>query len=139
MDRAIVEELVRAAREAHEFISMAQGTCLGVAMSGKDHPNPDEALMNVFRRGTEFESQVRAAILAAERELSKDQSGRKYARPEGWTDQRAMEFVGAKYSEHDALSVERIAFMKHFLKGEWAVVNKYFPEFQQWLDKKGGK
>jgi hypothetical protein len=31
------------------FLGKVQGVCLGVAMSGDDHPNPDEALMEIYR------------------------------------------------------------------------------------------
>lgn len=31
-----------------DFLGKVQGVCLGVAMSGRDHPNPDGALMELF-------------------------------------------------------------------------------------------
>lgn len=31
------------------FLGKVQGVCLGVAMSGDDHPSPDEALMEIYR------------------------------------------------------------------------------------------
>lgn len=30
------------------FLGKVQGVCMGVAMSGRDHPNPDGALMGLF-------------------------------------------------------------------------------------------
>lgn len=31
-----------------DFLGKMQGVCMGVAMSGRDHPNPDGALMGLF-------------------------------------------------------------------------------------------
>jgi hypothetical protein len=31
-----------------DFLGKVQGVCLGVAISGSDHPNPDEVLMEIF-------------------------------------------------------------------------------------------
>lgn len=31
-----------------DFLGKMQGVCMGVAMSGRDHPNPDGALMELF-------------------------------------------------------------------------------------------
>lgn len=36
--------------ELETFLGEVQGTCLGVAMSGRDHPNPDGALMGIFEK-----------------------------------------------------------------------------------------
>lgn len=36
---------------AHDFIARTAGTCLGIAMSGGAHPNPDEKLMELFEDG----------------------------------------------------------------------------------------
>lgn len=36
-------------KAAHDALCEAAGTSLGVAMSGDDHPNPDEVLTDVFR------------------------------------------------------------------------------------------
>lgn len=36
--------------ELTEFLGEVQGVSLGVAMSGRDHPNPDGALMDLFRK-----------------------------------------------------------------------------------------
>lgn len=36
--------------ELETFLGEVQGTCLGVAMSGRDHPNPDGALMGLFEK-----------------------------------------------------------------------------------------
>lgn len=40
--------------ELETFLGKVQGVCLGVAMSGKDHPNPDGALMEIFQEAQEL-------------------------------------------------------------------------------------
>lgn len=37
-----------------EFLGKMQGVCMGIAMSGKDHPNPDTALMELFQEAQEL-------------------------------------------------------------------------------------
>jgi len=46
-----VDELEAEATTMREFIGKAQGVALGVAMSGAEHPNPDEVLMDIFTEG----------------------------------------------------------------------------------------
>jgi hypothetical protein len=51
---AIAAELAYRDRRIHELRSFAQrvsGTCLGLAMSGSNHPDPDKALMELFEEG----------------------------------------------------------------------------------------
>lgn len=49
------EQQLAEAREqltkANDFIARTAGTCLGIAMSGANHPNPDEKLMELFEDG----------------------------------------------------------------------------------------
>jgi hypothetical protein len=40
--------------ELESFLGQVQGVSLGVAMSGKDHPNPDGVLMDLFRKAQEL-------------------------------------------------------------------------------------
>ncbi len=52
--KTIEEQLVEARKQlklADEFIARTAGTCLGLAMSGANHPNPDEKLMELFEDG----------------------------------------------------------------------------------------
>jgi len=37
-------------KELELFLGEVAGTCLGLAMSGRDHPNPDGALMGLFEK-----------------------------------------------------------------------------------------
>lgn len=57
LPRALVDELTR-------FIGKAQGVCLGVAMSGSEHPNPDGALIEIFEDGQIVAEALRAAVNA---------------------------------------------------------------------------
>lgn len=41
--------LVAALKSAHDLLSKCGGTALGIAMSGSNHPNPDEKLEELFR------------------------------------------------------------------------------------------
>lgn len=34
--------------QVRNFLGKVQGVCMGVAMSGRDHPNPDEVLIELF-------------------------------------------------------------------------------------------
>lgn len=44
-----LERLRKALKVCLDDVNKAGGTALGVAMSGKNHPNPDGALMDVFQ------------------------------------------------------------------------------------------
>lgn len=56
------------AREALEaaraFANKTAGSTLGLAMSGDDHPNPDEVLMGLSSEGMELASKLSAALSA---------------------------------------------------------------------------
>jgi hypothetical protein len=52
-------------REALNFVNEASGAALGIAMSGSDHPNPDEVLMDLSRKGMDLAPRLTAAIGAA--------------------------------------------------------------------------
>lgn len=41
--------LTAALKSAHDLLAKCGGTALGIAMSGKRHPNPDEKLEELFR------------------------------------------------------------------------------------------
>lgn len=43
------DALKDALKSAHELLAKCGGTALGIAMSGKDHPNPDEKLEELFQ------------------------------------------------------------------------------------------
>lgn len=50
------------------------------------------------------------------------------ARPAGWTEALALEFIGTIwFSEPDQ-------FAKAFVEGAWDEVKEHWPEFQDWLD-----
>lgn len=59
-----VAELEGLLIRADQFIEGHSGACLGIAMSGKSHPNPDEFLMNFIREAQEFHAAVRATLAA---------------------------------------------------------------------------
>ena len=58
-----LDEAGKVIAEAVKFAERAGGTCLGVAMSGSNHPNPDGALMDLFHEATSLSSQLRSAAL----------------------------------------------------------------------------
>lgn len=37
-----------------DFLGKVQGVCMGIAMSGKDHPNPDGALLDLFNEAQDI-------------------------------------------------------------------------------------
>ncbi len=47
-------------REALAFINKAAGTALGIAYSGRNHPNPDEVLLALSREGAALSSKLTA-------------------------------------------------------------------------------
>lgn len=49
-------------RAAYDALCKAAGTALGVAISGKAHPNPDEVLTEVFHACTDASEAVRLAL-----------------------------------------------------------------------------
>lgn len=48
-NQARIAVLEKALKSALEAVNKAGGVALGVAMSGRNHPNPDGALMDVFQ------------------------------------------------------------------------------------------
>ena len=54
-----------ALRKAVEFIEASSGEALGIAMSGSNHPNPDEVLMARFRAASSLIPELRGALAAA--------------------------------------------------------------------------
>lgn len=42
------DKLRAALRSAHELLAKCGGTAMGIAMSGSNHPNPDEKLNELF-------------------------------------------------------------------------------------------
>lgn len=59
-------DLLAALRHTLRFVDKASGTALGIAMSGKRHPNPDEVLEELSREGMALSEEARAAIARAE-------------------------------------------------------------------------
>jgi hypothetical protein len=60
--QAEIERLKAALTVCLEAVNKAGGTALGVAMSGKNHPNPDGALMGVFQACQEASAKGAAAL-----------------------------------------------------------------------------
>lgn len=56
------KELVERLERARDFIDRVSGAALGIAMSGKNHPNPDVVLMDFSREGMELSAALRAAL-----------------------------------------------------------------------------
>lgn len=54
-----------ALKRALAFIDKASGTALGVAMSGRDHPNPDGALTELAMEGIELSAELRRTLSAS--------------------------------------------------------------------------
>lgn len=47
-------DLKDANAKMRDFLGEVQGVCMGVAMSGRDHPNPDGALMELFNKAQDI-------------------------------------------------------------------------------------
>jgi hypothetical protein len=54
-------------KEAHELLARSAGEALGLAMSGKNHPNPDKVLTGIFERHNEFLNKKLNPALRAEK------------------------------------------------------------------------
>lgn len=61
-----IEALKAALASQMHFLGEVAGTCLGLAMSGKDHPDPDGALMGLFNAAQSHTADVRAALSGKE-------------------------------------------------------------------------
>ena len=48
--------------EATNFVARTSGTALGIAMSGEDHPNPDEVLMDLAHDGIDLSTKLAALL-----------------------------------------------------------------------------
>jgi hypothetical protein len=51
-------------------------------------------------------------------------------RPEGWTADKAIEFIAA----HLIPSKETISFADAFTFGQWSEIQKWWPQFQRFID-----
>lgn len=51
--------------KALAFIDKASGTALGIAMSGRNHPNPDGVLTDLAEEGMDLSAEIRAALKRA--------------------------------------------------------------------------
>lgn len=49
-------------RKALAFVDKASGTALGIAMSGRHHPNPDGTLTDLAQEGMALSEEIRSAI-----------------------------------------------------------------------------
>jgi len=59
---AEVARLREALEKAGTFAGQTGGTCLGLAMSGRKHPDPDGALMGLFHAAQELTTAIQAAL-----------------------------------------------------------------------------
>lgn len=57
---AEVSRLTALLQSAKDFIGRVSGAALGIAMSGDDHPNPDEVLMDFAHEGMDISASLRA-------------------------------------------------------------------------------
>lgn len=44
----LITQAVNERSQIRDFLGKVQGVCMGIAMSGRNHPNPDGALMELF-------------------------------------------------------------------------------------------
>lgn len=56
------DDVIEALTEAFQFIGGVRGTAIALAMSGKDNPNLDSALMGLNEKGEAVERKLRAAL-----------------------------------------------------------------------------
>lgn len=62
--------LIDALKLASKYVDRTAGTALGIAMSGDEHPNPDEVLMTLAEDGLALSPKLHAALIAAEKATS---------------------------------------------------------------------